>query len=245
VGPAGVNSTIAHPEVPTGRPLDSAVAPAWHTAIVLFALLGLSSIGAHVDLRSIFGMHGRLLSYLFVMAFEWTTVAFIGWGLKRRGLRLFDVVGGRWARAGDVFRDLGIGIAFILIIGGAVQGLGSLFKIAPPQGMLEMLPQTWIEIIAWIPVSMTGGFCEEVIFRGYLQRQFSSFTHSLTGGIVFQALAFGLAHGYQGWKLMSLIAIYGAGFGLLAHWRHSLRPGMIGHALQDTAGGLLARLLTH
>jgi hypothetical protein len=45
--------------------------------------------------------------------------------------------------------------------------------------------------------------------------------------------------------LMSLIAIYGACFGLLAHWRHSLRPGIIGHALQDIAGGLLTRFLTH
>lgn len=56
--------------------------------------------------------------------------------------------------------------------------------------------------------------------------------------MVVQALAFGLGHGYQGWKLMSLIAVYGLCFGLLAHWRRSLRPGMVGHALQDIAGGL-------
>lgn len=117
-------------------------------------------------------------------------------------------------------------------------------KPLPPEGMLEMLPQTWLEIILWIPLSMTGGICEEVIFRGYLQRQFSALTHSLAAGIVFQGIVFGLAHGYQGWKLMSLIAAYGACFGLLAHWRRTLRPGMIGHALQDIAGGLLARVLT-
>jgi hypothetical protein len=40
---------------------------------------------------------------------------------------------------------------------------------------------------------------------------------------------------------MSLIALYGACFGVLAHWRRSLRPGIIGHALQDTAAGFLAR----
>lgn len=238
-----MSSTTAPPEIPT-RPSDSAIAPAWHTAIVLFALLGLSLVGARLDLRAVFGTHGRLPSYLFIIVFEWAVVAFIWWGLKRRGIRVSDVVGGSWARGIHVLRDLGIGIAFILIAGGAIQVLGHLLKVVPPQEMRGMLPQTWFEMIAWVPLSLTGGFCEEMIFRGYLQRQFSAFTHSLVGGILFQAVVFGLSHGYQGWRLMSLIAIYGACFGMLAHWRRSLRPGMIGHALQDTAGGLLARFLT-
>jgi membrane protease YdiL (CAAX protease family) len=42
---------------------------------------------------------------------------------------------------------------------------------------------------------------------------------------------------------MLLITVYGICFGLAAHWRRSLRPGMLPHALPDTAGGLLARLL--
>lgn len=196
-----------------------------------------------VDLPAIFGMHGCIPSYLFVMAIEWATVAFICWGLERRGSRVSDLVGGNWARGIHVLRDFGIGIAFILIFGGAVEGLGYLLKVVPPQDMREMMPQTWFEMIAWVLLSLTGGFCEEVIFRGYLQRQFSAFTHSLVVGIVFQALAFGLGHGYQGWKLLSLIAVYGACFGVLAHWRHSLRPGIIAHVLQDTAGGLLARFV--
>jgi membrane protease YdiL (CAAX protease family) len=241
-----MSSTPSHSAaVSSKRSPDTGIAPLWHTALVLCALLGLSLIGALVDVRSIFGMHGRLPNYLFIVVFEWTMVAFIGWGLKSRGFRLSELIGGRWARGRDVLRDLGIGAVFILVAGGAIQGLGALIKAVPPKGMLEMLPQTWLEIILWIPLSLTGGFCEEVIFRGYLQRQFSALTHSLAAGIVIQGMVFGLAHGYQGWKLMSLIAVYGACFGLLAHWRRTLRPGMIGHALQDIAGGLLARFLTH
>lgn len=240
--------------VPPVRPTDapanppsapSAIAPAWHTVFVLIALLGISLVGARVDLRNVFGIHARLPSYLFVMVFEWSTVAFIGWELNRRGLRLTDVVGGRWDRGREVFRDLGIGVAFMLICGGAVQGLGALFKVVPPQNMLDMLPQTTLEIIVWVPLSLTGGFCEELIFRGYLQRQFSALTRSRVAGIVLQAMVFGLGHGYQGWKLMSLIAIYGTCFGCLAEWRRSLRPGIIAHALQDTLGGLLSRFLPH
>ena len=237
-----MSSTTAPPAVPPTRSSDSAVAPAWHTAIVLCVMLGLSLVGARVDLGAILG---RVPSYLFIIVVEWATVAFIWWGLNRRGVRLSDVVGGRWARGLDVLRDFGIGIAFIFIFGGAVEGIGYLLKVVPPQEVREMLPQTGFEMVAWVLLSLTGGFCEEVIFRGYLQRQLSAFTHSLVGGIVFQAIAFGLSHGYQGWKLMSLIALYGACFGTLAHWRSSLRPGIVGHALQDIASGLLARFLTH
>lgn len=224
-----------------GRNTAVGIAPPWHTAIVLCALLGVSLLGARIDLRPILGMRGRLPSYFFAVVFEWATVGFIMWGLNRRGVRLSEVIGGHWTRALYVLRDVGLGIAFVLVFGGAIQVLTYLFNVAPSPSMLQMLPQTWFELIAWVLLSLTGGFCEEVIFRGYLQRQFSALTHSLVAGIVLQALVFGLAHGYQGWKSMSLIALYGACFGVLAHWRRSLRPGIIGHALQDTAGGLLAR----
>jgi uncharacterized protein len=222
---------------------DASIAPAWHAAVVLIVLLGISFAGTRADLPAVLGVHGRVPRYLFVVVMEWAIVAFIWWGLNRRGVRVSVLVGGRWDRGINVLRDIGIGIAFILISGGAIQGLAYLLHAVPPQGMRDMMPQTLAEMIAWVPLSLTGGFCEELIFRGYLQRQFTAFTHSLAGGIVVQAVAFGLGHGYQGWKLMSLITIYGACFGLLAHWRRSLRPGMIGHALQDVAGGLLARYM--
>jgi uncharacterized protein len=241
-----MSSSASSSAGPPLDPSDSSIAPAWHTAIVLLVMLGLSFFGAHVDLPGISRTHGRAPNYLIVIAFEWSVVAFIWWGLSRWGIRISDLVGGSWARPIYLLRDLGIGLAFILIFGGGVlQGLAYLLKAAPPQTMRAMMPQTRAEMILWVLMSLTAGFCEEVIFRGYLQRQFSALSHSLAGGIALQAIVFGLSHGYQGWKFMSIIAFYGACFGLLAYWRHSLRPGMLGHALQDTAGGLLARYLMH
>lgn len=92
-------------------------------------------------------------------------------------------------------------------------------------------------------LTLTAGFCEEVIFRGYLQRQFGALTRSVAGGIVLQGIAFGASHGYQGWKFMLLISVYGTTFGLLAWWRSSLRPGMIAHFVQDAVGGIVASYL--
>jgi uncharacterized protein len=240
-----MNPTSASSAAPATGSANSSIAWVWHTAVVLLGLLGVSFIGAHVDLLAIFGAHGRVPSYLVTILFEWATVAFIWWGLSRRGLRLSDLVGGSWARPVHFLRDLGLGIAFVLVAGGILEGLAYLFNVVPPKVMQALMPQTLLEMILWVVMSVTAGFCEEVIFRGYLQRQFSALTRSFVGGIGLQGVVFGFSHGYQGWKLMLLIGFYGACFGLFAHWRRSLRPGMLAHALQDTAGGLLARFLTH
>lgn len=203
-------------------------------------MLGVSLLGARVRLPVIARVHGRAPSYLFAMFVEWATVAFIAWGLHRRGMRLADLIGGSWARVLDLLRDLAIGIAFIIVFGGAVQTLTVLLKATSPPALQAMMPQTPLELALWVLLALTGGFCEEVIFRGYLQRQFSVLTGSLLGAIVLQGIVFGLSHGYQGWKLMFIIALFGISFGFLARWRRTLRPGMIGHALQDTAGGVLS-----
>lgn len=216
------------------------VAPAWHTIIVLLALFGLSLAGARAG--NFVGAHGRAPGYLLVMVVEWVTVAFIWYGLSRRGFRMTDLVGGSWARPVAVFRDLGIALGFLIICGvGVVNGLGYLLKAAPNQAIRNMYPHGRAEVFLWLLLALTAGFCEEVIFRGYLQRQVSAFTRAAAGGIVLQGIAFGASHGYQGWKFMLLIGVYGTLFGVLAHWRRTLRPGMIAHVLQDGVGGLLAR----
>jgi membrane protease YdiL (CAAX protease family) len=101
-----------------------------------------------------------------------------------------------------------------------------------------LLPQRALEILLWIGVSMSAGICEELVFRGYFQRQFHAYTHSLWAAWLLQALLFGISHGYQGVEACVRIAAYGALFGLLALWRGSLRPGMIAHAGTDILSGI-------
>jgi membrane protease YdiL (CAAX protease family) len=189
------------------------------------------------------GAYARIVQYLLVIVVEWLMVAFIWYFVRRRGIRIGDLVGGRWARPVDALRDLGIAVAFLIISGAILQGLGYLLKAAPNAAIRNVLPRGPSEMILWIMVSLTAGFCEELIFRGYLQRQFAALTRSAVGGIVLQGIAFGAGHGYQGWRLMVLISVFGAMFGLLAHWCRSLRPGMIGHFLQDGVGGIVGRHL--
>ena len=223
-----------------------AIASPWHSAVVLLILIGMSFAGARSGGLPGISAYGRAGGYLVVILSEWLTVAFIWYGVSRRGIRMAELVGGCWARPTDVLRDLGIGIAFLIVCGiGLVNGLGHLLGVVENKAILQMLPQTRTEMILWCLMSLTAGFCEELTFRGYFQHQFSALTRSAMGGIVLQGIAFGAAHGYQGWKLMLSIAVFGTTLGLLAQWRRSLRPGMIAHFVQDAMGGLLARYLMH
>ncbi len=97
--------------------------------------------------------------------------------------------------------------------------------------------------MVWFCSSATAGFCEEIIFRGYLQRQFAALTRSTLAGVLLSAIVFGASHGYEGAARMLLIGIFGLMFGLLAWWRKSLRPGMIAHAWHDALSGAILRML--
>jgi len=217
------------------------VAPAWHTVIVLAALLALSLAGTHSRNLPFAVAYGRAPGYVLVMIVEWTTVAFIWYGVSRRGLRIRDLVGGAWPRLLAVLRDFGLAVAFLIVSSLILNVIGHLLKAVPNEAIRNALPQTTLEAILWVFLSLTAGFCEETIFRGYLQRQFAALTGSIGAGIVLQGIAFGASHGYQGWKYMSIITVFGILFGLLAQWRRSLRPGMMAHALQDGLGGLVGR----
>jgi Type II CAAX prenyl endopeptidase Rce1-like len=67
-------------------------------------------------------------------------------------------------------------------------------------------------------------------------------TKSAPAGILLSGATFGIAHAYQGFRMVILISLYGAMFGMLAHWRGSVRPGMIAHAWQDSLNGVLASM---
>jgi len=218
-----------------------AVAPTWHTIVLFLVLFGFSFSSAHAGSLTPLGQNtGRAFGYVLVMIFEWGIVAFIWFGIRRRGVRISDLVGDTWARPIHILRDFVIAVGFLVVAAGVLGALDYFLKTAPNQAIRNLIPRSPIEVVLFLATSLTVGFCEELIYRGYLQRQFTALTHAVIGGIVLQAIAFALAHGYQGWKYVLLIAVLAIMLGLLAHWRRSLRPGMIAHALQDGISGIVA-----
>jgi uncharacterized protein len=106
-----------------------------------------------------------------------------------------------------------------------------------------LLPRTRVEAVLWVPLAATAGFCEELVFRGYLQRQFLALTGNTAAAVILQGIVFGAGHLYQGLKGVIVISVYGVLFGILAVMRKSLRPGMIQHGAQDGISGITAYVL--
>ena len=218
-----------------------AVAPAWHTAGVVLLLAGMAALTLRSGANAM-QPHHRVFGYLITMGVEWLIVAFIALGARWGGASLRVLSGSFAPTWRSVLRDLGIALAYLLvaqIVLGITTATLSHFIHSNPNKILEnMIPHTGLELAVYLLLALTAGICEEMIFRGYLQRQFSAWTGSATAAIVLQGVIFGAAHAYQGPSMIIVIAVFGCMFGLLTWWRKSLRPGMMAHFIQDAVGGL-------
>lgn len=241
---ASLTATEPSQQLSHSAPADTSnqpIAPWWHTVLVLLpiAIMSVASAYQHgLPNAHLPGISSRLSGYFTVIAAEWLVVLMIWLALKRRGLSISSLVSGRWQSLKSFFRDLGLGVGLIVVAVPTVSGVIHLLRVHPNSTLSNITPKTVFELVVWLGLSATGGFCEELIFRGYLTRQFSAWTGSRAFGLVLQAVAFGLGHGYYG-KAMLAIMVEGWLLGLLAYWRKSLRPGILAHGLQDTLGGVL------
>ena len=177
--------------------------------------------------------------YISLMVSELALVYAVWAGTRRSGTTLRALTGGRWNSAMDLGRDLVLGALFWVVlstIAGAWDRWGPF--VSNVRSLSPMLPKTGIEIAAWVLVSLTAGVAEELVFRGYFQRQFEALTQRPLAALAMQAALFGVSHGYQGISACVKITVIGAMFGALALWRRSLRPGMLAHAWTDIASGI-------
>ena len=219
------------------------VAALMHTVVLLALLAAWAVLGWFMVKGAVTAANPhRIRSYTLTLFLEWMLFAYVVGGVRRHGASTL-VLGARWHSFRAFLRDVGIAAAFWVIAAALLQVLGRfLFAQTPRPNQEFLLPHGAGELALWIALSVSAGIGEETIFRGYLQKQFMAFTKNAPAGILFSALAFGGAHAYQGSRMTILIAAYGLMFGILAHWRRSVRPGMIAHAWQDSLGGLLAIL---
>ena len=144
-----------------------------------------------------------------------------------------ELVGGRWSNRKDVLLDIGIAVGFWIVVTAVAVFMDFVLGPSHLESVGFLNPRGVAEVTLWVMMSLSAGFCEELVYRGYLQRQFLALTSSITVAVLVQAVLFGIAHWYQGMKMMIIITVLGMLLGILAHWRQSLRPGMIAHAWGD------------
>jgi hypothetical protein len=213
----------------------------------VLAAIGAWTIGHKIfaDQLSATANPNRMRFYVFTLFYEWFLFVLVVAGVRRSGASVLIVLGEHWHSVRRVLRDIGIAAGFWIVAAVLLWIFGWLLRIAALGRNVSMLPRRGIELTLWIALSVTAGICEETIFRGYLQRQFMALTKSAPAGILLSAAAFGAAHAYQGFRMVILISLYGAMFGILAYLRGSVRPGMIAHAWNDSLNGVLAGLVRH
>jgi len=220
------------------------VAGPMHTISVLAVLGGCAFHGKILtDHLSVAQNPNRVRFYVFTLVFEWVLFVLVALGVRHRGVPVRIILGDQWRSVRQVLSDIGIAAAFWIGSTGILVFLGWLLRVPALGRNLDFIyPQGSTELSLWIGLSVTAGICEETVFRGYLQRQFIALTKNVPAGILLSASIFGAAHAYQGFRRMILIGTYGAMFGVLAHYRRSVRPGIIAHAWQDALIGVLAGL---
>lgn len=225
---------------------NSPVAPAWHTVTVVCIMLAISGLSYYSrGLSPARGQRSQISSYVAAIIMEWLVFGFIWLGLRLRKQRMRSLLGDNWGGARYILRDIGVGVLFLIAAALVLSLIAHLLKATSNAAIRSILPHTPAQIAVYFLLTVTAGICEEVIFRGYLQRQFSFFFKSAAIGIILQGVIFGASHGYQGPKHMLIIVVYGILFGALAQQRRSLRPGMIAHFLQDLTTGLVAGRFLH
>lgn len=219
------------------------IAPVRHTILLGGAFLAFGIVGAIFQGRSQSTsgeQHPNLVPlYLSLIAVEWLLVYGVWAGIRTRGVRLRDLIGQRWRSLAGALIDLVFALVVWILWLSIQVGVSRVLPGNSSNSALELLPKTALEVALWIATSLSAGFCEEVAFRGYFQRQFEAMTGSSLLAIILQAILFGMAHGYEGLAAVVMIVVFGLLFGVLAYWRKSLLPGMVLHAWSDIYGGYL------
>jgi hypothetical protein len=191
------------------------IAPMWHTVGLLLLVAFPIIVGVYRRPEN-FPNHAFWRFSIPALVYEWCLAAYVVWGLRRgRTTTLRQLVGGRWNRVLDFFRDLALGIGFLIVAMPCMALVIRLLGGAQAKGISVILPRGLGEMAVWfVPTSLA---------------------------IVFQAAIFGAGHTYEGMKMVVAITVFGILAGALAVWRRSLRPNMIGHAMMDILAALVQR----
>ncbi len=98
---------------------------------------------------------------------------------------------------------------------------------------LENIP-LWAAWLVVIMISVVAGICEEVGFRGYMQKPLEK-RYGPLAAISIVSVVFVIVHLHQAWSGPVLLQIFfiSALFGSIAYYSGSLIPGIVAHIIMD------------
>ena len=181
-----IENPASHEIGPTDR--VTPVAGIWHTVLFVVILLGLAILQGQPQLAKGAHLPRRMILYISTIAYEFFLLGYVWlFGLRRYKVTLGEIIGGKWLRWGDFWRDVGIALLFWIVVVGVLVVMSHELHFSGMEAAKFLLPETALEAVIFVLLSCVAGFCEEVIFRGYLQRQFTAWTGNVIAGIVLQS----------------------------------------------------------
>lgn len=152
------------------------------------------------------------------------------------GLRALDAASLAGWTAALTALGLALIVASRLLAGRRSQGESALLRY--------LLPRSGREKGAFVILSASAGFGEEIAFRGYAIPVLVEATGSVWGAVAISSIAFGIVHAYQGAVGVLRSGILGVMLAVPLVLTGSLWPAILAHAAIDViAGALLGRWL--
>lgn len=227
-------------------PVPLPLASKKHLAGVLLTLAVLTAYNFYLFHRAnaagphpVVNDHTMIHACAFSIVVEWLMMFYVWAGVRLNGGRMRDLTGGRWKNWKQFALEIAIAAVFWSLWSGSAELVWHVIgqPHARPHGRMHFPPASPLAITLWLLLSASAGFCEEAIYRGYLQKYFRALTGSATFALFAQAFLFGIGHVYQGYKPVLVITVLGLEYGLLVYWQRTLRSAMLSHAWSDMVAG--------
>ena len=186
----------------------------------------------------------RLTLYASTIAFQWLAAALVLWRTSAHGIPA--------ASLGLAIPNIALTIAVTISLSALIftTQILSLRELAKrpaaaqgilPQLALKIFPQDSVERLVFFAVVVTVAVCEELIYRGFVQRTFEDFSGgSAVAAILGSSAMFGLAHLYQGRRGLISTFVVGIVFSTVRWWTGSLIPAVVAHFVADLLAGFIA-----
>jgi uncharacterized protein len=186
----------------------------------------------------------RLSLYASTIAFQWVAAGIILWRTHAHEIHP--------AQLGLAIPNPGLAITLAAVLATVIllNQIYSLRRLVArpaeikgvlPQLALKLFPQDGLERLIFFALVGTVSICEELIYRGFVQRVFQDWSGGrVLIGIVGSAVFFALAHLYQGRRGLASTFAVGFLFSLVRAWTGGLLPSVVAHFVADFTVGMFA-----
>ena len=188
----------------------------WFTAIFVFVGFIFPVIDYFWDkkIKGNLQNHNKIKTYSLIMLYQWLIVGCIFLGFYMMNIPFQEL------RFVATFEDLSSFTGFLCGVLVSVFFFLAIFLIFPLgrkriismfEAIEMLLPNGWKERLMFAGVALTAGFCEEVIYRGFMFYYLNQLGWNLSAVTIaiITSVLFGLAHFYQGWKNVILTGFIG------------------------------------